>query len=83
MKEHFVKEYLSSINFKTKNWSVEEIKESLKKGLGEYPAIDVIYKKDVVINESTNEAVEVHEVSKISVVFTNENDQFRKIEIIL
>lgn len=83
MKENFVKQYLSSINFKNSDWSVEGIKEHLKKGLGEYPAIDIVYKKDVMINEATGEAEEIHDIEKFSVVFTNENDQFRKIEIIL
>jgi hypothetical protein len=83
MKEEFVRQYLSNINFKNDQWSVEGIKEDLKKGLGEFPAIDVIYKKDVFINESTGEAEEIHDIEKFSVIFTNENEVFRKIEIIL
>ena len=47
IKENYIKEYLSNINFKSDDWTVDSIKDDLKKMLGEYPAIDIIYKKDV------------------------------------
>lgn len=83
IKENFVKEYLSNINFKSDNWTVDGIKEDLKKILGEYPAIDIVYKKDVFVNESTGKAEEIHDIEKFSIVFTNDNDAFRKIEIVI
>ncbi len=83
IKEGFIKEYLSNINFKSNNWSVDKIKDDLKKLIGEYPAIDVVYKKDVIVNEDTQESREVHDVDKISIVFTNEKDNFQKIEILV
>lgn len=83
IKENYIKEYLSNINFKLNDWSVDTIKDDLKKILGEYPAVDVVYKKDVSINETTGEAEEIHGIEKFSVVFTNEQESFRKIEIII
>ena len=55
----------------------------MKKILGEYPAVDVVYKKDVSINETTGEAEEIHGIEKFSIIFTNEQEKFRKIEIII
>lgn len=83
IKENYIKEYLTNINFKSEDWSVDSIKEDLKKVLGEYPAIDVIYKKDVFINEDTGTAEEKHDIERFSVIFTNEQEAFRKIEIII
>jgi|TARA_B110000259_G_scaffold173391_1_gene206664 hypothetical protein len=83
IKENYIKEYLSNINFKSDDWTVDSIKDDLKKMLGEYPAIDIIYKKDVSVNETTGEAQEIHGIEKFSVIFTNEQEKFRKIEIII
>ena len=83
IKENYIKEYLSNINFKSDDWTVDSIKDDLKKMLGEYPAIDIIYKKDVSVNETTGEAQEIHGIEKFSVIFTNEQEKFHKIEIII
>ena len=83
IKENYIKEYLSNINCKSDDWTVDSIKDDLKKMLGEYPAIDIIYKKDVSVNETTGEAQEIHGIEKFSVIFTNEQENFRKIEIII
>ena len=52
LKEISIKEYISRIDFKSEDWSLTKIKEDMRRFLGEEPAIDVIYKKDVMINES-------------------------------
>lgn len=83
MKENLVRDYMSAINFKTDDWSLSKIKEDLRKFLGEEPAIDVIYKKDVMVNEFTGEAKEFKDVSKVQVVFTDTNDKFKKIEFLV
>jgi hypothetical protein len=79
LKEMSIKEYISRIDFKSEDWSLTKIKEDMRRFLGEEPAIDVIYKKDVMINES-GEAKEFKDIHKISIIFTDTDDKFKKIE---
>jgi hypothetical protein len=79
LKEISIKEYISRIDFKSEDWSLTKIKEDMRRFLGEEPAIDVIYKKDVMINES-GEAKEFKDIHKISIIFTDTDDKFKKIE---
>ena len=79
LKEISIKEYISRIDFKSEDWSLTKIKEDMRIFLGEEPAIDVIYKKDVMINES-GEAKEFKDIHKISIIFTDTDDKFKKIE---
>jgi hypothetical protein len=51
--------------------------------LGEEPAIDILYKKDVLINEILGEAQEIKKIDKISIVFTDLDDRFNKLEFII
>ena len=81
IKSNYIKEYLSGIDFNSTDWTVEGIKNELKKILGEYPAVEVGYKKDVSVNETTGKAIEIHGVNRFTVIFTNDNDEFEKIEI--
>ena len=83
MKEMMVREYISSINFKTDDWKLSKIKEDLRRLLGEEPGFDVVYKKNLMLNEFTGEAREIMDVDKVSVVFTDTDDKFKKIEFIL
>lgn len=83
IKEMMIREYMAAINFKTDDWSLTRIKEELRKFLGEEPAIDIIYKKDVMVNEFTGEAKEFKDVSKVQVVFTDTDDKFKKIEFLV
>lgn len=83
MKEMMVRDYMTGINFKSEEWSLTRIKEDLRKFLGEEPAIDVIYKKDVMVNEFTGEAKEFKDISKIHVVFTDMDERFKKIEFLV
>ena len=55
----------------------------MRRFLGEEPAIDVVYKKDVMVNEFTGEAKEIKEVERINVIFTDLDNQYKKIEILL
>ncbi len=80
LKELSIREYMSQIDFKSDEWSVHRIKEDMRRFLGEEPAIDVIYKKDVMINEVTGEAKEFKDVDKIQVIFTDLDDKFKKLE---
>lgn len=81
MKELAVVDYLSKIDFKNDNWKLSQIKEDMRKFLGEEPAIDVVYKKDVLVLEDTGESKEFLGIDNIQVVFTDTNDKFKKIEI--
>jgi len=55
----------------------------MRRFLGEEPGIDVIYKKDVMVNEVSGEAKEFVDVDKIQIIFTDTDDKFKKIEFIL
>jgi len=83
LKEMSIREYISKINFKTDDWKLSKIKEDMRKFLGEEPGIDVIYKKDVMVNEVTGEAKEFKDISKIQIIFTDTDDKFKKIEFIV
>lgn len=84
MKEIAIKDYISKIDFKRDDWKLSEIKENLRKFLGEEPAIDIIYKKDVIINEFKGEAEEVRNVQKISIYFSeNLDDKLQKLEFLI
>ena len=51
--------------------------------LGEEPGIDVIYKKDVMVNEFSGEAKEFVDVEKIQIVFTDTDNKFKKLEFVV
>ena len=71
------------LDFKNDDWKLPQIKEDMRKFLGEEPGIDVIYKKDVMVNEVSGEAKEFVDVDKIQIIFTDTDDKFKKIEFIL
>lgn len=80
MKELSIRNYVSNIDFKKDDWKVSKIKEDMRVFLGEEPAIDVIYKKDVMINEFTGKAQEIKEIDKIQIIFFDTDDKFKKLE---
>jgi threonine aldolase len=82
MKEMAIREYISKIDFKNDDWKLSQIKEDMRKFLGEEPGVDVIYKKDVMVNEFTGESKEFLDVDKIQIVFTDTDDKFKKLEFI-
>jgi hypothetical protein len=83
MKEIAIKDYISRIDFKNDDWRLSQIKEDMRRFLGEEPGVDIIYKKDVMINEFTGEAKEFKEIDKVQIIFTDLNDRFKKIEFIV
>jgi hypothetical protein len=83
MKEISIREYISKIDFKRDDWKLSEIKEHMRKFLGEEPGVDILYKKDVMINELRGEAEEIKAVQKVSIVFTDLDDKFKKIEFLI
>ena len=83
MKEIAIRDYISKIDFKHDDWKISEIKENMRRFLGEEPGIDILYKKDVMVNEFTGESKEFKDIDKIFVIYTDTDDRFKKIEFIL
>ena len=83
MKEIAIREYASNIDFKNDDWKLPKIKEDMRKFLGEEPGIDVLYKKDVMLNEVSGEAKEFVDVDKIQIIFMDTDDKFKKLEFIV
>lgn len=83
MKEMSIREYISNIDFRNDDWKLSKIKEDMRKFLGEEPGIDIIYKKDVMVNEVSGESKEFVGIDKIQIIFTDTDDKFKKIEFIV
>ena len=82
LKEMAIKDYISNIDFNG-DWKLSKIKEDMRKFLGEEPGIDIIYKKDVMVNEVSGEAKEFVGVNKIQIVFTDTDEKFKKLEFVV
>lgn len=80
MKEELLRRYISGINWNGSKWSYNDILEDVRKLIGETPAIDIKYKKDMILNEVTGEASEVVEIDNITIVFTETDNKFKKIQ---
>jgi hypothetical protein len=83
LKEMSIREYISHIDFKKDDWKLSQIKEDMRRFLGEEPGIDILYKKDVMINEVTGKAQEFKDIDRIQIIFTDTDDRFKKIEFII
>ena len=83
LKEMSIREYISKIDFKRDDWKLSQILEDMRRFLGEEPGIDIIYKKDVLLNEATMKAEEFVDIDRIQIIFTDTDDRFRKIEFII
>ena len=83
MKSDAIRSYLINIDFNRDNWSLSDIKKDMRNFLGEEPGIDIIYKKDVILNEIRGEAEEIKKIEKISIVFTDLDDKFKKLEFLI
>ena len=79
MKEIAIRDYISKINFKNDDWKISKIKEDMRRFLGEEPGLDIVYKKDVMVNEFTGESKEFLDIDKIQIVFTDTDDKFKSI----
>lgn len=82
LKEIAIKDYISNVDF-TGDWSLSKIKEDMRRFLGEEPGIDIIYKKDVMVNEVSGESKEFSGVNKVQIVFTDLDNKFRKLEFLV
>ncbi len=81
MKHISITDYISKVNFGREDWSLKAIKEEMRSFLGEEPGIEITYKKDVMLNESGTGSKEIEKVDKIAIVFTDLDDQIKRIEI--
>lgn len=82
LKEIAIKDYIAGVDFKG-DWSLSKIKEDMRRFLGEEPGIDIVYKKDVMVNEVSGEAKEFVDVNKVQIIFTDTDDKFKKLEFII
>lgn len=82
MKEQAIREYISKIDFNG-DWKVSKIEEDMRIFLGEIPGLNVIYKKDVMVNEVSGESKEFSAVNKIQIVFFDLDDKYKKLEFIV
>ena len=80
MKEALIREYISKIDFKSENWKISDMKKEMKTFLGEEPGVDIGYTKDVLINEGSEEAKEILKTEKITIVFTDLDLKYKKLE---
>jgi len=83
MKEMAIREYISHIDFKKDDWKLSKIKEDMRRFLGEEPGIDIIYKKDVMINEVTGNAQEIKDIDKVQIIFFDTDERFKKLEFLI
>jgi hypothetical protein len=83
MKEMAIREYISQIDFKKDDWKLSKIKEDMRRFLGEEPGIDIIYKKDVLLNEATMKAEEFVDVDRVQIIFFDTDERFKKLEFIV
>jgi len=83
IKESSIREYISNIDFKRDDWRLPQMKEDMRRFLGEEPGIDIIYKKDVMINETTGKVEEFKDIDKVQIVFYDTDDKFKKLEFLI
>jgi len=83
IKEMSIREYVSKIDFRNDDWKLSQIKEDMRRFLGEEPGIDIIYKKDVLINETTGKAQEFKDIDKVQIIFFDTDERFKKLEFII
>lgn len=76
-KELLVNNYMTSLN--SKEFSVKEIKENLKKILHEEPAIQLEYEKEKMLSEDLKETVIVEKLKCIKVYFTEIDDNTKEL----
>lgn len=83
MKEIAIRDYISTIDFKRDDWKLSEIKQHMRRFLGEEPGVDIVYKKDVMINELKGEAEEIKSVQKVSIVYYDLDEKFKKLDFLV
>jgi hypothetical protein len=54
MKENMITEYIKNIDFRSQQFSIQDIKSDIKSIIHEFPAVEVSYTKDRQITEDKN-----------------------------
>lgn len=83
LKESAIRNYISNIDFKRDDWKLSDIKRDMRMFLGEEPGIDILYKKDILINEATMKAEEIVGIDKIQIIYYDTDEKFKKLEFIV
>jgi hypothetical protein len=83
IKEDTIQKFIMDIDFTSDDWSVNNIKQTIKNMIGEMPGIKINYKKDVLINEIKGEAQEYKKLNSIEIVFTDLDDKIKRVEYII
>jgi len=74
MKEKMIRDYFLKFDFNS-DWSYKAIREDLKQMLGEQPAIEIEWTKDVKIDEEKGIAKEVDDIESVQIMFIDEHEQ--------
>lgn len=77
-KEQIITNYISDIDFNKNDWSYRKIQEDLRRLIGEAPAINFNYQKDVILNELNSEAREVSVIKSIDVIYSPDLNEVAK-----
>lgn len=83
LKESAIRDYISNIDFKRDDWKLSDMKKDMRRFLGEEPSIDIDYKNDVLIDEIVGEAKSIKSLDKVSIVFFDTDDKFKKLEFLI
>ena len=85
IKENAIQEYiLKKTDFSNEdNISIKQIKEDLKRILGEEPAVQLNWQKDAMLNEITGEPKEINKVKSINIIFTDTNNEYKSLEFLI
>ena len=82
LKQESIRNYLSKVNFRGE-WSYKKMQDDMRIFLGETPAIDVKYIKDVSVNEISGESKEFDRLVKVSVIYTDTDNKIKKFDIVI
>lgn len=83
LKESAIRDYISNIDFKRDDWKLSDMKKDMRRFLGEEPSIDIDYKNDVLIDEIVGVAKVIKSLEKVSIVFFDTDDKFKKLEFLI
>lgn len=83
LKESAIRDYISNIDFKRDDWKLYDMKRDMRRFLGEEPSIEIEYKNDVLIDEIVGEAKSIKSLDKVSIVFFDTDDRFKKLDFLI
>jgi hypothetical protein len=83
LKESAIRDYISNIDFKRDDWKLSDMKRDMRRFLGEEPSIEIEYKNDVLIDEIVGEAKSIKSLDKVSIVFFDTDDRFKKLDFLI